>query len=145
MFACFKTNGYLKFLMDSLKLESKNSASISVFYLITLVGTSVDWHILDVSKLKISFTISSLHNSENQKGIVDLSLHTFPIVSMLGWSIQTNITKKYNHQVPLIFKRHLGISKKRIRLKVCSKADKEINYTWQNAQFFTLWEKESTY
>ena len=84
MFACFKTNGYLKFLMDSLKLESKNSASISVFYLITLVGTSVDLHILDVSKLKISFTISSLHNSENQKGIVDLSLHTFPIVSMLG-------------------------------------------------------------
>ena len=84
MFACFKTNGYLKFLMDSIKLEPKNSASISVFYLITLVGTSVDWHILDVSKPKISFTISSLHNSENQKGIVDLSLHTFPIVSMLG-------------------------------------------------------------
>ena len=58
------------------------------------MGTSVHWHILDVSKLKTSFTISSLHNSENQKGIVDLSLHTFPIVSMLGWSIQTNITKK---------------------------------------------------
>ena len=53
--------------------------------------------------------------------------------------VHTNIiTKKYNHQVPLIFKRHLGISKKRIRLKVCSKADKEINYTWQNAQFFKL-------
>ena len=48
------------------------------------MGMSVSWHVLDVSKFKISFSYSSLHTSENEKGLVDLSFNTAPIVSMLG-------------------------------------------------------------
>ena len=72
----------LEFLTDSLKLECRNSANISEFSLITPEGTSVSWHVLDVSKFKISLSISSLHTSENHKGLVDLSLHSSPIVSL---------------------------------------------------------------
>ena len=45
---------------------------------------SVSWHVLDVSKYKIYFTISSLHTSENEKGFADLPLRTSPTVSELG-------------------------------------------------------------
>ena len=46
-------------------VECRNSANTSAFSLIILVGTS--WHVLDVSKFKISLSISSLHISENEK------------------------------------------------------------------------------
>ena len=72
------------FLTDSLMLECRNSANISAFSLITLVGTSVSWHVLDVSRFKIPLRISSLYNSENEKGLAEFSLHTFPKVSTLG-------------------------------------------------------------
>ena len=47
-----------------------------------------------MSKLKISFNISSLIASENEnKGrLFDLFLHTSPIVSMLGWFLYFKIT-----------------------------------------------------
>ena len=65
------------FLTDSLMLECRNSPNISAFSLITLVGTSVSWHVLDVSRFKIPLRISSLYNSENEKGLAEFSLHTF--------------------------------------------------------------------
>lgn len=72
-----------EFLTESLKLESRNSANISAFSLVTFEGTSVSCHVLDVSKFKISLSISYLHTSEYHKGLVDLSLHYSPIVSIL--------------------------------------------------------------
>ena len=73
MFACFKTDGNSEFLISPLQLECRNSANISAFSLITLLGTSVSWYVLDVPKFKIYFSISSLHVSENEKGLEDLS------------------------------------------------------------------------
>lgn len=84
MFLFFKPDRKLEFLIYLLRLQCRNSANISAFLLIALVRTSVSWHALDVLKIKIYFSISSLHTSENENGLVDLSLHTFPIVSMLG-------------------------------------------------------------
>ena len=72
MFACFKTDGNSEFLINSLHLECRNSANISAFSLITLLGTSVSWYVLDVPKFRIYFSIS-LHVSENEKGLEDLS------------------------------------------------------------------------
>ena len=78
MFSCFKTDEKLERLTYSLKLECRNSADISLFSWTILVKTSASWHVIDVSQLKVPFTISSLHTSENLKGIVDFFLHTSP-------------------------------------------------------------------
>ena len=56
---------------------------MSGFSLVTLEGASVSCHVLDVSKFKISLSISSLHTSENRKGLVDLSLYSSTTLSML--------------------------------------------------------------
>ena len=70
--------------LKGLKLECRSSANISAFSLLTLVSTSVSGNALDVLKLKIYFSISSLHTSENEKETVDLSFYTSPVVSMLA-------------------------------------------------------------
>ena len=79
MFACFKTDENLKFLTGSLKLECSNSVNTSGFSVITLVGTSLSWHILDMSNSKylLVFLLYILLKMKKD-------LHTSPIVSMLG-------------------------------------------------------------
>ena len=64
----------------------KKSENISAFSVSIFVGTSVSWYALVVSKLKISFNISSLVDCENEnKGFLfDLFLRASAIVSMLG-------------------------------------------------------------
>ena len=84
MFPFFKPDRKLEFLIYLLRLQCRNSANISAFSLIALVRTSVSWHALDVLKIKIYFSISSLHTSENEKETVDLFLHISPVVSMLA-------------------------------------------------------------
>ena len=71
MFSCFKTDEKLERLTYSLKLECRNSADISFFSGTILLKTSASWHVVDMSQLKVPFTISSLHTSEKLKGIVD--------------------------------------------------------------------------
>lgn len=83
MLIYFPTDG--KFFTDSSKLECKNSANIFAFFLITVVGTSISWHILDLSKFKISFSISFFLTSENEKRFIDPFLLTFP--SEYTWMI----------------------------------------------------------
>ena len=46
--------------------------------------TSVPWYVFDASKFKVSLSTSSLHTSENEKRLVDISLNTSSMVSMLG-------------------------------------------------------------
>ena len=46
--------------------------------------TSVPWYVFDASKFKVSLSTSSLHTSENVKRLVDISLNTSSMVSMLG-------------------------------------------------------------
>ena len=79
MFACFKTDKNLKFLTGSLKLECSNSVNTSGFSVITLVGTSLSWHILNMpnSKYLLVFLLYILLKMKKD-------LHTSPIVSMLG-------------------------------------------------------------
>ena len=69
-----------------LKLACKKLAKMSAFSLIILEGISVSWHALETSRFKISLNISSLATFENEKAacFFFLSLHTSPIVSMLG-------------------------------------------------------------
>ena len=49
--------------------HSKRSTDISAFPLITLMGTSVTWHVLNVSRFKTSFSIPFLHISESKKDL----------------------------------------------------------------------------
>ena len=44
-----------------------------------------------VYKVKISLNISSFHIFENEKWLADFSLHTSPILSMLGWFLYLKI------------------------------------------------------
>ena len=80
VFICFKTDENLGFL--TLKLQCRNSANMSAFSLITLVGTLVSWHVLDMPKFKISPSTFSLHTSKIEKGLADLFLDTSTIVSI---------------------------------------------------------------
>lgn len=79
----FPTDG--KFFTDSSKLECKNSANIFAFFWITVVGTSISWHILDLSKFKISFSISFFLTSENEKRFFTILFYLLVLVSILGW------------------------------------------------------------
>ena len=67
---------------------------MSAFSLSIFVGISLSWHALVVSKLKISFNISSLIACENESNgcLFHLLLHTSPIVSMRGWFLYFKIT-----------------------------------------------------
>ena len=49
--------------------HSQRNTDISAFPLITLVGTSVTWHVLNVSRFKTSFSIPFLHISESKKDL----------------------------------------------------------------------------
>ena len=46
--------------------------------------TSVPWYVFDASKFKVSLSTSSLHPSENEKRLANISLNTSSMVSMLG-------------------------------------------------------------
>ena len=85
MFACFKV--FHKFI----KARVEKSAKLSAFSWRVFVETSVSCHAFDVSKFRIFFNISSLSIPVNRKGLSDFSLHTSPIVSMLGWSLYFKI------------------------------------------------------
>ena len=84
--ACFRSDGNSELVTDVLKLECKKQAKMSVFFLMIAEGISVSWHALETSSFKISLNISSLATFEIEKVacFFFLSLHTSPIVSMLG-------------------------------------------------------------
>ena len=86
LLACFRTDGNSELVTDVLKLVCKKLAKMSASSLMILEGKLVSWHALETSGFKTSLNIFSLATFENEKAacFFFLSLHTSPIVSMLG-------------------------------------------------------------